>query len=320
MFERYKSSINFAGTNNPEVSKAVFGKGSILLGTNLNELLGFAGIKREQMTDNHIKYTRRICSTGYFYFLNNQGDTKFEGWIQLQVKALSAALFNPMTDDFGMADSRINKQGNPEFYVRLAPGESLIVSVFTNPVSGKPYKYYDAVSPSKEITGIWKTDFIAGGPVLPSSKEISKLISWTDFGGDKEKNFSGTARYTISFPRPSGKSDAWLLNLGKVCESARVILNGKEKDILIGLDYQIIIGKKELKSRNTLEIQVSNLMANRIAWLDRNNIPWKKFYNVNMAAKLKQNTKNGIFDASSWPPRESGLLGPVTLTPMKIVK
>ncbi len=320
VFERFKLSINFKGTNNPDVSKAVFGNGSILLGTDLNELLSFTGIYREQMTENHIKYSRRICSTGYNYFLNNQGDTKFDGWIRLQVKALSAALFNPMTDEFGLANTRINKQGNLEFYVRFAPGESLIVSVITKPVSGKPFIYYDPVSGSTEITGNWRIDFIAGGPVLPASKDISKLIPWTNSGGDKEQYFSGTARYTISFPRPTGKADAWLLTLGKVCESARIILNGKETDILIGPDYQIIIGKNDIKSNNNLEILVSNLMANRIAWLDRNNIQWKKFYNVNMAARLKQNTKNGIFDASSWPPSESGLLGPVTITPMKIVK
>lgn len=58
-------------------------------------------------------------------------------------------------------------------------------------------------------------------------------------------------------------------------------------------------------------------MANRIAWMDRNGIPWKKFYNVNMAARLKENNKNGIFDASHWEPVESGLSGPVTITPVK---
>ncbi len=320
VFERFKTSIRFSGTSNPTVSKAVFGNGSILLGSNLDELLSFAGIRREMMVDNNIKYTRRISSTGFYYFLNNHGDTAFDGWLQLQVKALAAALFNPMTEEFGMAKSRNSKEGYLEIYTRLAPGESLIVSAFTASVQGKPYIYYDAVSAAKEITGNWKTDFIEGGPVLPSSKEIGKLVSWTDFGGDEVKNFSGTARYTINFSRPAGKADSWLLNLGKVFESARIILNGNEKAVLIGPDYQVIIGKKELKSKNTLEIKVSNLMANRIAYLDRNNILWKKFYNVNMAAKLKQNAKNGIFDASSWPPGESGLLGPVTLTPMKIVK
>ena len=147
--------------------------------------------------------------------------------------------------------------------------------------------------------------------------DISKLISWTAFGGDEVKDFSGTASYKISFSKPSGKADAWLLNLGRVAESARVILNGKEIATLIGPDFQVIIGMKQLKKNNNLEIRVSNLMANRIAYMDRNKIEWKKFYNINMAARLRQNTKDGIFDASSWQPQESGLIGPVTITPVR---
>jgi hypothetical protein len=75
-----------------------------------------------------------------------------------------------------------------------------------------------------------------------------------------------------------------------------------------------------VKKDNILEIKVSNLMANRIAYLDRNNIEWKKFYNINMSARMRENTKNGIFNASSWKPKDSGLIGPVTITPLKKAK
>ena len=90
--------------------------------------------------------------------------------------------------------------------------------------------------------------------------------------------------------------------------------------MLRSVQLQEIIDSRQLKQTNTLVINVSNLMANRIAYMDRNNIPWKKFYNVNMAARLRQNTKDGIFDASAWEPRESGLIGPVTITRMKKIK
>ena len=98
------------------------------------------------------------------------------------------------------------------------------------------------------------------------------------------------------------------------------MLNGQEIAVLIGPEFKVVIDNKQLKSSNTLEVRVSNLMANRIAYLDRNNIEWKKFYNVNFNARMRQNTKNNIFDASKWEPRESGLIGPVTITPMKVVK
>ena len=76
--------------------------------------------------------------------------------------------------------------------------------------------FYDHILSPVEIQGTWKIDFTEGGPSLPSSKEVSKLVSWTDLGGEDLKNFSGTAKYTISFNKPSGKADAWSLDLGKV--------------------------------------------------------------------------------------------------------
>jgi hypothetical protein len=111
-----------------------------------------------------------------------------------------------------------------------------------------------------------------------------------------------------------------MLNLGIVKESATVILNGENIASLIGPDFSLILGKKQLKRSNTLEIKVSNLMANRISYMDRNNIEWKKFYNINMAARMRQNTKNGLFDASSWAPFASGLIGPVSLTPLRLAR
>jgi hypothetical protein len=196
----------------------------------------------------------------------------------------------------------------------------MIISTFNNKQSGDPYAFYDPSSSPSEITGAWKVVFTDGGPVLPASKEISKLTSWTEFGGDDVKNFSGTARYSLLLTRPEGKGDAWLLDLGRVAEGARVFLNGQELATLIGPDFRVIIDRKLMKLKNNLEIEVSNLMANRISWMDRNNIVWKKFYNINMSARIRQNTKNGLFDASAWSPRESGLIGPVTITPVKKLK
>ena len=74
-----------------------------------------------------------------------------------------------------------------------------------------------------------------------------------------------------------------------------------------------------LAERNLLEIDVTNQMANRIADLDRRHVPWKKFYNVNFPARMPENRgPDGLFTAAGWDPLESGLLGPVTLQPVRI--
>lgn len=319
-FEQMKAKLDFRETESGDIKRADVGKGRIITGNDLEKLLEYISVPREVMTDNGIMFTRRETETAVNYFVLNKGDKVFDGWLPLTAKTPDVAIFNPVTDQSGIAKSRLKDYGTTEIYTRFYPGESLIISANKNPVKGKPYLFYDPLSIPREITGTWILDFLQGGPVIPESKKINRLESWTESGGDDVKNFSGTASYKITFARPSGKADAWQLNLGRVAESATVILNGKEIASLIGPDFTVTIPKRLTRKSNTLEIRVSNLMANRIAYMDRNNIEWKKFYNINMAARLRQNTKNGIFDASAWPPMESGLLGPVTITPVKAVR
>ncbi len=65
---------------------------------------------------------------------------------------------------------------------------------------------------------------------------------------------------------------------------------------------------------------MTNRMANRIADLDRRGVPWKKFYNVNFPARRTENRgPDGLFSAARWEPLDSGLLGPVTLQPVRVL-
>jgi lysophospholipase L1-like esterase len=316
-FAKIKEKLNFKVTADADIRQAAVGKGKVFLGNDINKLLSVAGIRREIMIDNGLTFSRRSAKTGSSYFIINQSDKSFNGWITLQVRDKSAAIFNPMTVISGIAETRISSSGNLEVKATLLPYESIIVETSASATGGEKLIYYEDLSAPKEIQGTWKIDFITGGPELPSSKELTKLVSWTETGGEAVKDFSGTAIYTIKFDKPSENADAWQLNLGKVCESARILLNGNEIATMICPDYQAVIPNSLLKSKNILEIKVSNLSANRIAYLDRNNVPWKKFYNTNFPSRLPQNRKNGLFDASAWLPRESGLIGPVTIMAMK---
>lgn len=317
IFQHLKEQLKFTETAAKDIRQAVVGTGKIIIGNDISELLSFARIRRETIIDNRLSYSRRVSSSGNLYFITNQSDKEFDGWMPLQVKGKSAAIFDPMNGISGVAETRLSVSGNLDVYSRLLPYESIIVKTSITEIKGNKFIYYDPVSSAKEIAGKWKVDFIEGGPELPSSKEMATLVSWTESGGEAVKNFSGTAKYTIIFDKPAVKAEAYLLNLGKVCESARIYLNGKEIADLIGPVYQTIIPAASMKLKNSLEIKVSNLSANRIAYFDRNNVPWKKFYNTNFPARLRQNGKNGLFDASLWPPRESGLIGPVKITAMK---
>ena len=80
--------------------------------------------------------------------------------------------------------------------------------------------------------------------------------------------------------------------------------------------FRLTLDQDQLARSNVLETLVSNLMATRIAALDRARVHWRKFYNVNFPARVPTNRgPDGPFPARAWHPLDSGLISPVTLTP-----
>ena len=102
-----------------------------------------------------------------------------------------------------------------------------------------------------------------------------------------------------------------LLTLGDVRQSARVKLNGKDYGTLITAPFSVVVDNLQ-RTGNLLEVEVTSVSANRIRDLDRRGVVWKTFRDINI---VDLNYKP--FDASDWSLTDCGLLGPVTLTPLK---
>ncbi|MBO0720116.1 MAG: glycoside hydrolase family 2 protein, partial [Blastocatellia bacterium] len=256
-FKNLVSSLRLTQVNG-DVQSAKVGAGRFLLGKDLERLLAVAGVKREKLVDQGLQFVRRKYEKGRYYFLLNSGKETFEGWVPMETEARAAAIFNPMLAEKGMAAQRRSENGI-EVYLQLSAGESCILKTFAEAVTGPAYGYFKAKGEPNNISGAWSVKFIEGGPELPAALETRDLGSWTEFGGEAVKKFSGTARYTISFDKPKEDADGWLLDLGRVCESARVSLNGKALGTLITTPFRLRISSDLLKEKNTIEIDVSNL-------------------------------------------------------------
>lgn len=292
------------------------GEGRIVTGDNLDQLLTYAKIRHESMIENGLQFVRKKDNDGNIvYFIANQTDHSYEGWVPLQARAETIVLQEPMTGTIGKGNLK-NGETSAQVYLQLAAGQTIFVRLYNQHVELPDFQYWKQTSDSVTLQGTWKVTFIKGGPVLPSAVETDTLRSWTQFDGDIYPFFSGTANYTMSFGKPAVQAQQWLLKLGKVKETAAVYINGKYIATLIGPVYQVAIDPSILETENILEVKVSNLMANRIADLDKRNVFWKKFYNVNFPSRKAENRVNGIFSASHWQPHESGLMGPVTLRAM----
>ena len=103
----------------------------------------------------------------------------------------------------------------------------------------------------------------------------------------------------------------WQLDLGEVRESARVRINGNELGTLWSNPFSVQFDKYLKKGKNVLEVEVTNLSANRLRDMDQRSVNWQKYFFVNVFYKN--------FNASLWPLMDSGLLGPVQLHPMRVV-
>jgi hypothetical protein len=319
--KRALSQLDFTDTDAAGVRSARFGAGRFLLGDDLTRLLAYAGTRREALVERGLRFTRRRDAGGEFYFILNRGAGTVEGWVPLRTSARAAALFNPLTGEAGIAASRASAGGGQEVYLQLAPGESCVVRTFDSARRVQSYPYFKAAGEPRTLGGEWSVSFVEGGPQLPPALHMPKLVSWTSFGGDEYKYFSGTARYTLNFDRPQGAGGDWLLDLGRVAESVRVRLNGRELGTLFTPPFRVRVPAALLRDSNTLEVEVSNLMINRVIDLERRGVKYKKFYNTNFPARRPEDRgADGLFDATKLAPRDSGLLGPVTLTPVEPVR
>ena len=309
--------INFKVIENSKISEATIGKGKFLLSSHLDQLLARAGIEREPSIDLGLRSVRRKLDDGQVYFVVNWGKATVDGWVPFQTDAKSVAIFNPMSGAIGLANFKISENGGIDVYLQLEPGEVCILKMYHKIITGATYQYLKTGGESQPVNGTWHISFMAGGPELPATVTTHSLGSWTEFEGTAYKAFSGTAKYTISFQQPTGEGDAWVLNLGRVAESAKIRLNGDDLGTLFTPPFKMTISKNQIQKTNTLEVQVSNLMSNRIADLDRRGVIYKKFYNINFPPRKRENRdETGLFNASQWLPLESGLIGPVTLTPV----
>jgi hypothetical protein len=292
------------------------GAGWVLVGDDVNALYRTRGLRPVPAGTTDIRAVRRAHpGGGHSFFLVNASGRPVDDWVPLRVGAGSVVLMDPLAEDrAGLGRLLSAADGSVSVYLQLQPGESIILQTLPRvATNGRAWQYTRPAGDAVPLTGTWKVEFIEGGPVLPAAYETKELASWTARSDPELKRFAGTARYTIECDLPTGE---WALDLGKVCESARVSVNGKTVATLFSPPYRVPISQHGKPGRTTLTVEVTNLAANRIADMDRRKVNWKYFYDANLATHPDAKQR-GVLDASKWPLFDSGLIGPVRLVPVK---
>ena len=280
--------------------------GNVAIGE-LEPALARAGIAREPLVDQGLVFIRRAWAGGHAYFIANRGEKAVDDFIPLAVPAASVVILDPMTGRAGFAAMRDGK-----FRLQIRAGESRIVRTFQEPQPATPaWTYADPDGEPVTLTGNWQVKFRGGGPDHPADFQTTTLASWTELAGEAAQTFAGTAQYKITFDAPNSATKAWQLDLGRIAQSARVSLNGEDLGILFAPPFTTEI--RDLREHgNELVIEVTNTSVNRLRDLDRRGVSWKNFHDIAVV-----NIDYKPIKPAEWPVAESGLLGPVRLTPLQ---
>ncbi|MDU0807511.1 glycosyl hydrolase [Aquirufa regiilacus] len=253
-------------------------------------------VTREPIADQRISFIRKKSAAGAQYFIANLSNKFSDGLVRLAKINAGVELEDPLTGEIRKPILRKDKQ----FYLQLAPGQSLLVRSI--PVLKKaipaeiPSKVFTPLVPSTQIQLTFPQR------ILPA-QTMESMQFWTE--DSTTQDYWGKGTYAFDFDLLSEQiPQAKVLHVDQIRDWVRVKMNGKDLGLIWSLPYQLTIPSGVLQEKNHIELEVMNVSANRIRQLDRAKFNWKNFYEINFV-----NIQYKPFDASTWAVTPSGISG-----------
>ncbi|MCD8101657.1 MAG: glycosyl hydrolase family 2 [Alistipes sp.] len=314
-FEERRGQLEQSLRGLPEVDFATVqvskvGQGSVITGKGYAGLLPATGITPESFSTEHGgQLIRRSNGSGHHYFMTMLRNRPVDGWVTLGVDAAAAMIYNPLDGSSGRAKVR-KADGRTQVYLQLKPGQSVIVKTFDKDIKGiADWTYLASATAEVPVETGWTLDFPESDPEIGETFGIGTLGSWTDLDDERLGINRGRGRYSVTVPVEKKDGLRYVISLGHVRESARVKVNGREAGVLISPPFETDITDYLNDGDNSLEIEVTNLAANRIADYDRRGVVWRIFHDTNIVDLNYRQTPY-----SDRAVVESGLLGPVLIS------
>ncbi|WP_416865301.1 MAG: glycosyl hydrolase [Imperialibacter sp.] len=263
-----------------------------------------------------------------FYLIRNTTDSWVSEKLSFRQKNRAPELWDPKTGEM-MPIPIFEEKGNTTLLpLSIAPYGSYFV-VFTNqPAKPKgsientdivytPHGFYSrsagGQAKAAAIEGEWDVSFSEEWGA-PAKAVFPDLTSWTQSEVDGIRYYSGIGTYnkTFEFAGSVGEGDRVYLDLGDLAEMAEVTLNDQPVGIVWTKPYRLDVTDMIKEGTNTLSVRVANTWSNR---LTGDAITGEQFTNTNIT-----NANKNLTPWKDVPLKKSGLLGPVQLEIVKLLK
>jgi hypothetical protein len=276
------------------------GKGKVLSGMTIDAAVKALNIPPDVTGKDAMWLHRRTENADWYYVCAPVG-SGFKGELSFN-NTENVEIWDPVSGEIYPAEVVKREAGRTSVRFDMEQAGSCF-AVFGKSVKPSQKRNRAEVSGKTEtLSGTWTLAFPSGWGA-PDSFETSELKAWKDFDLSPEaKAFSGTVTYTTTFNIGNIAEDAaYSLDLGRVEMIAAVSLNGKKLRTLWTPPYRLDVTDAIKPGTNTLQIEVTGTWFNRLVYDAGQPEEQRKTWTINGPSK----------DAEL---RESGLLGPVTLS------
>lgn len=175
---------------------------------------------------------------------------------------------------------------------------------------------------SHEIKGEWEVSF-SDNWGAPSNETFPELVSWTESENEGIRYFSGTGTYkkSFDFDWTDTENKKIYLDLGDVQKIAEVWLNGERLGITWAKPHRFDVTEIIQSEKNNLLVEVANVWSNR---LKGDAVTGANFTNTNIRHTIIPSEGIHTGDQKRYPWKEvplieSGLLGPVKISAIKLI-
>ena len=297
--QRFDTAVRNIWGDTPAHKIHKIGKGAILTGMTLEEALNELNIKPDVTGGDALWLHRNIQDADWYYVCAPKGGG-FSGTLDFRNDLGRAEIWDPVTGILTSAEAR--RSGSRTLVTLDLPQSGSCFVVFRKKGGlSKSVEQYQT-SQSVSFTTPWTLTF-PGGWGAPPTLQVEELKAWKDLPvSDEAKAFSGTVAYSTTFDIGEIKQGMRLtLDLGRIEMIAAVSLNGRALRTLWTPPYRLDLTDAVQSGRNTLTVEVTGSWFNRLVYDAGQPEEASKTWTINGPSKEEAL-------------RESGLLGPVTLT------
>ncbi|MFA5814204.1 MAG: glycosyl hydrolase [Bacteroidales bacterium] len=289
------------------------------------EILRKMGVQTDFESTGPIRYTHRSLDDQEIYFVSNKTNEKVTADCTFRISEGSPELWDPLSGETRSLTDFDLKNDRMQIPLQFEPFQSffIVVNKAGNVAQHNRTKNFIQPVVLLEVNTPWNVSFDPkmGGP---ATIVFTKLEDWSINSPDGIKYYSGIANYQTSIHLPeninSEKNKDFFIDLGEVCNLARVRINGKDMGVVWTAPFHLKITDAVHPGSNEIEIAVANLWPNRLIGDEQfpddgiKNDQWPAWFLNNQPRTSGRYTftTTDLYDKDS-PLLKSGLIGPVKI-------